>query len=153
MDENTIPPEGVYTASDSYTTSTSRTDNPAMRAVLAGLGAVATACDVAGDTFDRFVERGERVQSELLERTDEVRDRNAGVRGRAEQYYRGAVDALLDRANLPSKGDLEAISVKLNIVSRKLDDLQMDRVMEEASAEPPASTPTSPPVDLGGEAT
>lgn len=118
--------------------------SPARRALLAGIGAIAFACDTAEETFDRFVNRGERLQSELQERVDEVRQQNAGARGRVDQYYRTAVDALLDRANLPSKADLDTINVKLNVVSRKLDDLQMQNVKDTTEV-PPASTPPSPP--------
>ncbi|GAC1321476.1 MAG: hypothetical protein NVS2B16_11210 [Chloroflexota bacterium] len=150
MDENTVYAEDPYVdASDSYPPREHGAENVARRAVLAGIGAIALACDTAGDTFDRFVNRGERVESELRERVDDVRQHNAGARGRVDQYYRTALDALLDRANLPSKGDLDTINVKLNIVSRKLDDLQMQNVTGgTAVPAPPASTPASPtPVD------
>lgn len=117
------------------------------RLFLAGLGAVAYMGDTAQDTFDSFVDRGTHVQDELRGRADDVRRQNSGARARAQDYYRSAVDSALDRANLPSKGDLDTINVKLNILSRKLDDLQLHRVETAAAdAVPPASTPSSPPV-------
>ncbi len=117
------------------------------RLFVAGLGAAAYVGDTAQDTFDNFVDRGSRVQDELRGRADDVRRQNSGARARAQDYYRSAVDSALDHANLPSKGDLDTINVKLNILSRKLDDLQLHRVETAAAdAVPPASTPSSPPV-------
>jgi len=145
MDEYTFQAEDPFLDPEStYVADESKRQRPGRRVLLAGIGALALAYDTAEESFDRFVNRGERVQSELQSRVDDVRHQNAGARGRVEQYYRTAVDALLDRANLPSKTDLDTINVKLNIVSRKLDDLQMQNVMD-TGAVPPASTPASPP--------
>ncbi|MGI8824108.1 MAG: phasin family protein [Chloroflexota bacterium] len=120
----------------------------ARRVVLAGIGAVAMAADMADETFDRLVERGQKVQSELKGRVDDTRHQNAGARERVQEYYRSAVDACLDRVNLPSKGDLETINVKLNVVSRKLDDLHM-RAAQSGGIEPePPVVPVSQADDL-----
>jgi polyhydroxyalkanoate synthesis regulator phasin len=104
----------------------------------AGLGAAATACDVAADTFDRFVDRGQRVQDDLQQRVDGVRARNAGTRGRVGDTFRSAMNFFLDSINVPNKADVDTINAKLNIVTRKLDDLQYEQVR--------AATPPPPPV-------
>lgn len=124
------------------------------RVVLAGIGAVATACDTAEDAFDRLVRRGQRVQNEWSQRADDIRRQNAGAGARARDYFRGAMDTFLNSLNVPNKGDVDTINVKLNILSRKLDDLQMDLVREPAASSAPRevvlpeSAPHSPEGDL-----
>jgi hypothetical protein len=59
------------------------------------------------------------------------------------------MDVFLNRVNLPSKGDVDTINVKLNILTRKLDDLQMQQVRQARSSAAgvvqPTATPTPPP--------
>ena len=124
-------------------------EGPARRFVLASIGAAAVACDVAADRFDEFVNRGRQVRDEMQDKADEVRQ-NAGARVRVRDSFRTAMDVFLDGLNIPSKADMDTINVKLNILSRKLDDLQMERVREasgESSEAVPPSTPP-PPADL-----
>jgi hypothetical protein len=52
------------------------------------------------------------------------------------------MDAFLDTINVPNKADVDTINVKLNILSRKLDDLQGVR----AQAGQPAAAPPDPDV-------
>ena len=111
-------------------------DGPAKRAVLAGLGAVATACDVANETFDRFVDRGAHAQDELQRRADEMRMQTAG-RTRVGDALRSAMNAFLDGINVPNKADVDVINAKLNIVTRKLDDIQFQSMHESTPAVSP----------------
>jgi len=106
--------------------SVEQAEGAAKRCVLAGIGAVATAYDTAEDTFDRLVNRGQQVRDDWGERGENMRRQNAGARARARDYLRGAMDNFLNGLNIPSKGDVDTINVKLNILTRKLDDLQMD---------------------------
>jgi polyhydroxyalkanoate synthesis regulator phasin len=125
-----------------------RAGGAAMRLIFAGVGAVATACDQAASQFDRFVDRGQRVQEQWQDRADEVRRQNLGARGRVRDSFRSAMDVFLNSLNIPSKGDIDTLNVKMNILSRKLDDLQMDRVGEPGprASEPPPPPP--PPADV-----
>ena len=117
---------------------------------LAGIGALATAYDTASEQFDQFVNRGQRARDEWQDKTDEIRRQNAGARGRMGEALRSGMDAFLNGLNLPSKGDVDTINVKLNILTRKMDDFQMERArqagagVEEGppSAPPPADTET-----------
>jgi polyhydroxyalkanoate synthesis regulator phasin len=108
----------------------------------ASLGAFAELCDVAGKRFDEFVNRGQQVEAGLQEKADEMRHQNAGARGRVQDSFRGAMDVFLNGFSMPSKGDVDTINMKLNILSRKLDDLQMDRV---GAAGGPEAPPPPPP--------
>ncbi|MGH2447925.1 MAG: phasin family protein [Chloroflexota bacterium] len=114
--------------------------NPIRRLWLAGIGAAAIACDTAEQTFDQFVNRGEEVETEGRERASSVRERSAGRRNRMENTFQSGIDTVLNTLNLPSKSDLDAINTKLNIVNRKLDDIQLERV--ETGEAPP--TPVTP---------
>lgn len=130
---------------------TSEPDGPAKRAVLASLGAVATAYDVANDTFDRFVDRGNRAQEDLRRRADEARLQNAGNRTRMGDALRSAMNAFLDGINVPNKADVDVINAKLNIVTRKLDDLQIQGVQDTIHpAPPPGPDVVIPPADSSG---
>lgn len=121
---------------------TDDTDNPAKRVVLAGIGAVATAFDLTEQTFDQFVTRGERFQHELQAKAEDVRRQNAGTRYRIRDAFRAGMDVFLDGLNVPNKADVDTINVKLNILTRKIDDLRGQQVHDEAAA--PSAPPHSP---------
>lgn len=151
MDETTnqgFGTSGVETG-DIPSTETPQAEKPAAeRMVLAGIGALAEACDNAEGTFNRLANRGQRVQTEWQDRAQEIRQQNQGARYRAREYVRSAMDVFLDGLHVPSKADVDTINVKLNILTRKLDDLQMSAMTETSvPPEPPASTP----VDLTGD--
>lgn len=152
MDENTVEidvdPTGRGRARATAGGPIEQTEGIARRWVLANIGAVAAACDWATGTYDRFVQRGERVQSEWQDRADELRQQNMGARGRVGDYVRGTMDTFLNTLNVPSKADIDTINVKLNIMSRKLDDMQMDRVRTSGGGpteRTPGVTPAPPP--------
>ena len=119
----------------------------ARRAFLAGIGAVALARDNAQETLDRLVVRGEQVQHEWQDRAERVQRQNAGARGRMRDSFRAAMDAFLDAVNVPNKSDVDTINVKLNILSRKLDDLQVPHVHTETPGQPDIGSPATPPPD------
>lgn len=123
-----------------------QSETAARRFVLAGIGALASLCDTAAQQYDQFVTRGQRVQDRWQDRADEVRRQNAGARDRVQDSFRSAMDTFLNSLNIPSKSDVDALNVKLSVLSRKLDDLQTDRM---ASGGPvPESPPPPPPGDL-----
>jgi polyhydroxyalkanoate synthesis regulator phasin len=105
---------------------------------------MASAYDVANETFDRFVDRGEQVQRDLQDRTDDMRRQNARANRRFGDFLRSSMDVFLNRVNLPSKGDVDTINVKLNILTRKLDDLQMQQVRQARPGQT-GTSPTPPP--------
>jgi hypothetical protein len=53
------------------------------------------------------------------------------------------MDTFFNSLNVPSKADIDTINVKLNVVSRKLDDLQMERV--RGAGGPSGPPPPVPP--------
>lgn len=124
-----------------------RSETTAKQVVLAGMGAVAEALDLAQDRFDRLVERGEQVQHELQERAEEMRrDYGTGPR-RSRDFFRSTMTTFLDNLNVPSKGDVDVINAKLNILTRKVDNLQVERTGSNAGEAGGAATgsPTGQP--------
>jgi len=124
--------------------SSSRVEGAAKRATLAWLGAAATACDLANNTYEQFVNRGEQARAEARRRADDVRRQNAGARDRAEDFVRTGMNVFLDNLHVPNKADVDTINVKLNILTRKIDDLQMQQTFEAQS--PTSEPPLTPPI-------
>jgi polyhydroxyalkanoate synthesis regulator phasin len=146
IDEAAFGTSGVESTTATASPPT-REPGPTERFVLAGIGAVATAIDEADAWYERFVDRGQRVQTEWKERAEDIRLQNAGTRYRVRDALRNAMDAFLDTVNVPNKGDVDTINVKLNILTRKIDDLQMQT---GGGTGPESATPPPPAVsDLG----
>lgn len=104
-----------------------KTEGMIRRLFLAGVGAAAVALDTAEERYAEFVRRGEQVQQEMQERSRETRQRNMGAGSRVADSFRTGMDSILNGLNLPSKTDVDTMNVKLNILTRKLDDLQMEQ--------------------------
>ena len=152
MNEGPFPNETAAGLSPDAATAYAGTSEPegsAKRALLAGLGAVATAYDVANDAYDRFVDRGTQAQEHLLRRADDVRLQRAGNRARMGDALRGAMNMFLDTLNVPNKADVDVINAKLNIMTRKLDDLQYGSMVDAA---PPSGVVTPDPIVPADEA-
>jgi polyhydroxyalkanoate synthesis regulator phasin len=112
------------------------------RFLMAGIGAMATLIDNAGETFDQLADRGEQVSRELNDRVEDARRQNSGASDRVRDYARSGANTVLDTLGVPNKGDVDTINVKLNILSRKLDDLQMSHVTPSESPAGTISVPT-----------
>src|ERR1035437_7208414 len=93
----------------------------ARKVMLATIGALASAYDTAEETCDRLVERGEAAREEWEHRSQEMREENRATRSRMRNYVRDLFGSVLDTVDFPSKHDVDAIQVKLNLVNRKLD--------------------------------
>ena len=117
-----------------------RSETVGKQFVLAGIGAAATAMDRAQDTFDRFVDRGERVQRDLQDRAEDTRRDYGTTSRRSRDYFRSAMTMFLDSLNVPSKADVDVINAKLNILTRKLDNIQMDTARTAAGTASEAGT-------------
>lgn len=126
---------------------------PARRLFLAGLGAIAEACDEANQRFEHYVDRGQVVQERWQDRADDVRRQNARAGGKMREYFRGAMDVFLDTFNVPSRTDVDTINVKLNILTRKIDDLQMQGMEAAATRTAPSTPPSDEPPVTGDLAT
>ena len=122
---------------------------------LAGLGAMSNAQKAGAKTFESLVKQGEEFRHKASERTDslieEVQDAIRGMTGDAESKTTGLLNKVrdaskldnlysvfdtrvadaMDRLNVPSKNDIDAINKKLNKIMRMLDEQK-----KPASAKP-----------------
>jgi poly(hydroxyalkanoate) granule-associated protein len=108
------------------------------KAFLAGVGAMTLAQETASDYMCRFIERGERVEMksrELLrermaQRKYQVRKvtrRTKEKTAEAEDELQVQVGTLLDRMNVPTKNDIDALSSKIVSLTEKVDELKRAR--------------------------
>jgi|SRR5579872_6906607 len=122
---------------------------------LAGLGAVAVATEAADEMFHALVHKGEEAREDALREIREAKTRSAQRRADSETFLRSTMDDLLNRVSVASKGDIEALNAKLNIISRKLDEVHMGRDATPASGvgftESVSESPVTPetPTDPG----
>jgi polyhydroxyalkanoate synthesis regulator phasin len=90
----------------------------ARKVVLAGIGAVALAQDEVEDFVNKLVERGEIAEKDARKLLREVTDRR---RRTAEKEMDRRLDDLLERMNVPSKADIDALGHKITALTRKVD--------------------------------
>jgi polyhydroxyalkanoate synthesis regulator phasin len=93
----------------------------ARKVLLAGIGAVALAQDEAEDFVNRLVERGEIAEKDARKLMKEVTEKRTK---RAEKELDKRVEELLERLNVPSKGDIEQLTHKINTLTHKIDELK-----------------------------
>jgi poly(hydroxyalkanoate) granule-associated protein len=93
----------------------------ARKVLLAGMGAVALTQDEAEKFVDKLVERGEIARKDAQKLVREVAEKR-GKRGKDELDKR--VQDLLDRMNVPTKADIEALSEKIATLTEKVDELK-----------------------------
>lgn len=94
---------------------------------LAGLGALGEMGRGGREAFERLVERGRRVEGGQFRALDRTVSRAAEGAERlseeAEARLQSGVDALLHRANLPTRGDLAELAARLDRLSERLEHL------------------------------
>ncbi len=93
----------------------------ARKVLLAGIGAVALAQDEMEDFVNRLVERGQIAEKDARKLVKEVTEKRTR---RAEKELDKRVEELLERLNVPSKGDIEALTHKINTLTHKIDELK-----------------------------
>jgi polyhydroxyalkanoate synthesis regulator phasin len=113
----------------------------ARNAYLAMLGAVGMLWDGWDDTVNRLVERGEELQGELQSRAQEARWENMRASSRMGDSLQMVTRALRDQLDIPSKSEIDAMNVKLNILLRKLDDLALRTETTTDAPEVPVAPP------------
>ncbi len=116
------------------------------QAFMAGLGALAGAQKKGAETFDTLIKEGEKFRRKATSRTetliDDVQDAIRDMADDAQTKATGLIDQVrgksrldrlqsafdtrvadtMDRLNVPSKNDIDAINRKLNKIIRLLDE-------------------------------
>ncbi len=99
------------------------------RVLMAGVGAVALTQEQIEEFVGRLVERGEIADGDARKLISDVVDRRKRTlqdsTKRDEEEWDKRIEGLLVRMNIPSKGEIDALSNKIADLSRKVDELRL----------------------------
>lgn len=102
--------------------------NPLLEAtrkvLLASIGAVALAQEEIEAFVNKLVERGEIAEKDGKKLVRDVMDKRKKEAKKAEDELDKRMEDLLDRMNVPTKSDIEALSAKITALSKKVDELK-----------------------------
>jgi len=96
----------------------------ARKVLLASVGAVALAQDEMEEFVNRLVERGEIAERDGKNLVREMVERRKKGTQKAGDKVTQHVEEILDRMNVPTKADIEALSEKIAALSKKVDELR-----------------------------
>jgi polyhydroxyalkanoate synthesis regulator phasin len=125
-----------------------QTEETTKRLFYAWLGALATAYDTAEEQFDTFVRRGRQVADEWQGRKGEPRS-TMRPNARVRDSFRVVMDSMMEGMNVPTKAEIDAMNVKLNILMRKLDDLTAQTAQTTSAPGRPDVPPSSTTPPMG----
>jgi poly(hydroxyalkanoate) granule-associated protein len=99
----------------------------ARRVLLAGIGAVALAQEEVEEFVNKLIERGEIAEKDGRKLVKDIMERRRSkakeVRSEAEETLEKRVEELLDRMNVATKSDIDALSRKVSALTKKVDAL------------------------------
>jgi poly(hydroxyalkanoate) granule-associated protein len=110
----------------------------ARKALLASLGAAAMTVDEANSFVDKLAERGEMVETDLQKWMSEMRGQG-GAAGKGNRPVRTStmsmagkaleesIEVILNRLNVPTKSDIEALSKKISALNQKVNTLMKEQ--------------------------
>jgi poly(hydroxyalkanoate) granule-associated protein len=96
----------------------------ARKVLLAGIGAVALAQDEVEDFVNKLVERGEIAEKDGRKLVQDVMDRRKMQVEKTGDEVSARVQEALDRMNVPTKSDIDALGTKIAALTRKVDQLK-----------------------------
>lgn len=96
----------------------------ARKVLLAGIGAVALAQDEVENFVNKLVERGEVAEQDGKKLVREVMEKRRTETKRAESEMDKHLEELLNRMNVPTKADIDALSAKITALGKKVDELR-----------------------------
>jgi polyhydroxyalkanoate synthesis regulator phasin len=96
----------------------------ARKVLLASMGAMALAQEELEDFVSKLVERGEIAEKDGKKLVREMMEKRKKEAKRAEGEMDKRIEELLDRMNVPSKSDIEALSAKITALTKKVDELK-----------------------------
>lgn len=98
------------------------------RVLMAGVGAVALTQEQIEDFVGKLVERGEIADGDARKLVSDVIDRRKRMLQdggkRAEESVDRRIEGLLSRMNIPTRSEIETLSEKISVLSRKVDELK-----------------------------
>jgi len=91
--------------------------------VLASIGAMAFAQDEAEAFVKKLIERGELAEKEGAGLLKEMREKRKERLQKFEDQVGKRMEAVLERMNVPTKGDVDALNAKIAELTAKIDQL------------------------------
>ena len=96
----------------------------ARKVLLASIGAVALAQEEVEEFVSKLVERGEIAEKDGKKLVREMMEKRKKEAKKAEDELDKRLEELLGRMNVPSKGDIDALSSKITALTKKVDELK-----------------------------
>jgi len=96
----------------------------ARKVLLASIGAMALAQEEIEDFINKLVERGEIAEKDGKTLFHELTEKRKKSTERAGDEVASRVEDILDRMNIASKSDLDALSKKIVSLTKMIDDLK-----------------------------
>jgi poly(hydroxyalkanoate) granule-associated protein len=96
----------------------------AHKVLLAGIGAVALTQEEVEKFVGKLVERGEIAEQDGKRLVSDVMEKRKKETKKAEGELDKRLEDLLSRMNVPTKGDISALSAKITELSKKVDELK-----------------------------
>ena len=94
--------------------------------LLASIGAIALAQDEIENFISKLIERGEIAEKDGKKLLQEVMEKRRKSTEKAEDEFNRKIEDILDRMNVPSKADIDALSEQIDDVSHKVDELKKE---------------------------
>ena len=98
------------------------------KVLLAGIGAMALAQDEAEVFVERLVERGELAEKEgrqlLKDMVERRKEKAEALTSEAEHDLDVRVERILQRMNIPTRNDINALSRQITLLTQKVDELK-----------------------------
>jgi len=91
---------------------------------LASIGVLAMAQDEIENLIGKMVERGEIAEKDARKLVDELTNRRREGTKKAELEFDKHLDQALNRLNIPTKDDIEALSQKINALAKRVEELK-----------------------------
>jgi poly(hydroxyalkanoate) granule-associated protein len=94
------------------------------RVLLATIGAAVIAQEEIEALVNRLVERGELAEKDGKKLVHEMMEKRKSKTSKVEEDINKNLESVLDRMNIPTKADVEALSQKITVLSKKVDELK-----------------------------
>lgn len=94
------------------------------RVLLASIGLAVVTRDELKEFIDKMVERGEIAEQEGKKLYAELMEKRKKKTGEAEEIASNRMREMLDRMDVPTKADIDALSDKISSLSKKVDELK-----------------------------
>ena len=120
----TTKPKVEEAAQEPQDESQSRMVEMCRRVLLATIGAVVIAQEEIEAFVNRLVERGELAEKDGKKLVEEMMEKRSKKTKKVEDEINKNVEGVLERMNIPTKTDVDALGQKINTLSKKIDELK-----------------------------